>query len=81
MFSHKRVEKVLPGEQRMLAIGNHQRRRDLHRIGVKFGTLMAKQRQNGRYAKLQQGEKGDIQFRYIPQLHQSGFARFDALTA
>lgn len=57
MFSHKPVEKVLPGEQRMLAIGNHQRRRDLHRIGVKFGTLMAKQRQNGRYAKLQQGEK------------------------
>jgi len=41
VLRYKRVQKIVTGEQRVLAIGNQQRRLNLCRISIKLSSLMA----------------------------------------
>lgn len=80
MFSDKRVKKAIVGKQRVLAVGDQQRRFNLRGVGVKLAALVAEQRVHRRDADAQQREEGDVKLGDVAQLHQRGFPALQSLT-
>lgn len=80
MFSNKRMEEAIVGKQRVLAVGDQQRRLNLRGVGVKLAALVAEQRVHRRDADAQQREEGDVKLGDVAQLHQRGFSALQSLT-
>ncbi|MNZ62543.1 hypothetical protein D3C78_806680 [compost metagenome] len=79
VFIDKRIQEVIVRKQRMLAIGNHQRWRNLKCVRVQLAALMAKERIHRGNARLQQSKESDVKLGHVAQLHQRRFAALDPL--
>ncbi len=75
MFSDKRMEEAIVSKQRVLAIGNQQRRFNLRGVGAKLAALMAEQRVHWRDADAQQRKEGDVKLGDVAQLSPARFPR------